>query len=180
MYWVVAERERRKGMISSIKDFELIWSQEFDKTQKVLKHLSDKSLSQPVAPGGRTLGRLAWHVVRTLPEMIGQTGLTIAGPTDQDPVPGTVREIRQAYEKAGLSLLEEVKSKWTDASLQATDTLYGQVWKRGYTLTALIFHQIHHRGQMTVLMRQAGLPVPGLYGPAREEWAQWGMPVPEL
>ena len=100
--------------------------------------------------------------------MIGQTGLTIAGPTDQDPVPGTVREIRQAYEKAGLSLLEEVKSKWTDASLQATDAMYGQVWKRGYTLTAL------------VLMRQAGLPVPGLYGPAREEWAQWGMPVPEL
>jgi uncharacterized damage-inducible protein DinB len=167
-------------MISSIKDFELIWTQEFDKTQKVLKHLSDKSLSQTVSPGGRTLGRLAWHVVSTLPEMMGQTGLTITGPGEKDPVPGTVREIRQAYERAGLSVLEEVKSKWTDATLQATDAMYGQVWKRGYTLMALIFHQIHHRGQMTVLMRQAGLPVPGLYGPAREEWAQWGMPVPEL
>jgi uncharacterized damage-inducible protein DinB len=76
--------------------------------------------------------------------------------------------------------LEEVKSKWTDATLQMTDPMYGQVWKRGQTLTALIFHQIHHRGQMTVLMRQAGLPVPGVYGPAREEWAQWGMPMPEL
>jgi uncharacterized damage-inducible protein DinB len=38
-------------------------------------------------------------------------------------------------------------------------------------------HQAHHRGQMTVLMRQAGLTVPGVYGPAREERAQWGTPA---
>jgi len=43
-------------------------------------------------------------------------------------------------------------------------------------LVSLITHQAHHRGQMTVLMRQAGLKVPGVYGPAREEWAAMGMP----
>jgi hypothetical protein len=32
---------------------------------------------------------------------------------------------------------------------------------------------------MTVLMRQAGLVVPGVYGPAREEWAVYGMPTQE-
>jgi hypothetical protein len=26
-------------------------------------------------------------------------------------------------------------------------------------------------------MRQAGLVVPGIYGPAREEWAKMGMPA---
>jgi len=31
---------------------------------------------------------------------------------------------------------------------------------------------------MTVLMRQAGLVVPGVYGPAREEWGQYNMPAP--
>jgi uncharacterized damage-inducible protein DinB len=62
-------------------------------------------------------------------------------------------------------VLEAVKSQWTDATLDASDAMYGQMWKRGYTLTALIFHQIHHRGQMTVLMRQAGLPVPGFTVP---------------
>jgi uncharacterized damage-inducible protein DinB len=30
---------------------------------------------------------------------------------------------------------------------------------------------------MTVLMRQAGLPVPGVVGPSKEEWAAMGMPV---
>jgi uncharacterized damage-inducible protein DinB len=167
-------------MISSIKDFDLIWAQEFDKTQKVLKHLSDKSLAQEVEPGGRTLGRLAWHLVLTIPEMMHLAGLKISGPAENTPVPSTVREIRQAYESVGLSVAAAVKTHWSDATLQVTDPMYGQVWKRGYTLAALIFHQIHHRGQMTVLMRQAGLPVPGLYGPAREEWAQWGMKVPEI
>ena len=39
------------------------------------------------------------------------------------------------------------------------------------------FAEAHHRGQMTVLMRQAGLTVPGIYGPAQEEWAAMGMPT---
>jgi uncharacterized damage-inducible protein DinB len=32
---------------------------------------------------------------------------------------------------------------------------------------------------MAVLMRQAGLKVPGIYGPAGEERAADGMPTPE-
>ena len=41
-------------------------------------------------------------------------------------------------------------------------------------------HQCHHRGQMSVLMRQAGIRVPGIYGPAREEWSMLGAPIPEV
>jgi uncharacterized damage-inducible protein DinB len=32
---------------------------------------------------------------------------------------------------------------------------------------------------MTVLMRQAGLRVPGIYGPAKEDWASMNMPPQE-
>jgi uncharacterized damage-inducible protein DinB len=57
--------------------------------------------------------------------------------------------------------------------------MYGSTWHRASVLLSIVRHQIHHRGQITVLMRQAGLPVPGLYGPAREEWANMGMkPLP--
>jgi uncharacterized damage-inducible protein DinB len=55
--------------------------------------------------------------------------------------------------------------------------MYGEKWTRAMALRALIQHEVHHRGQMTVLMRQAGLTVPGVYGPAREEWAAYGMPA---
>jgi len=165
-------------MISSINEFEYVWSQEVEATQKIFKHLTDKSLSQAVTPEGRTLGRLAWHITTTIPEMMSKTGLALAGPNPDDPVPTSAKAIFRSYNDAAISLLEEIKSKWTNATLQVEDNMYGQMWKRGQTLMSLVFHQIHHRGQMTVLMRQAGLALPGIYGPAREEWAAWGMPPP--
>ena len=106
-------------MISHIKDFELLWMQEFDKTQKVFKHIPDRALAQAVDSAGRTLGRLAWHIATTIPEMMGQTGLKVAGPHLEQPVPQSMLEIRRAYEEAGLSVLEAVKSQWTDATLEA-------------------------------------------------------------
>ena len=70
---------------------------------------------------------------------------------------------------------DAIASTWTDASLEEMRDMYGRPWKNGTTLRALISHQAHHRGQLTVLMRQAGLRVPGIYGPAREDWASMGM-----
>ena len=69
----------------------------------------------------------------------------------------------------------EATENWNDESLLESDEMYGDSWKRGTTLTILISHQAHHRGQMTVLMRQAGLLVPGVYGPSKEEWVSYGM-----
>jgi hypothetical protein len=31
-----------------------------------------------------------------------------------------------------------------------------------------------------VLLRQAGIKVPGFYGPAKEDWKQYGMTAPEV
>lgn len=165
-------------MITGIDEFVYHWSQEAEATQKVFKHLTDASLSQAATPEGRTLGRLAWHITLTIGEMMSRTGLRIAGPGLDDPVPVSAKEIFKAYNDAALSLLEQVKLTWTNATLQVEDDMYGEKWKRGATLTALIFHQIHHRGQMTVLMRQAGLSVPGIYGPSRDEWSAMGMASP--
>jgi uncharacterized damage-inducible protein DinB len=112
--------------------------------------------------------------------MMNLTGLNVGGPEPESPVPATAREIFQAYNEAAIGLLEEIKRKWSDASLAQVDEMYGEKWSRAKTLRALINHQIHHRGQMTVLMRQAGLRVPGLFGPAREDWAKMGMSPPAV
>lgn len=73
-------------------------------------------------------------------------------------------------------MVEEITSKWKDADMEKEVNMYGQMWKNGVTLQILISHQIHHRAQLTVLMRQAGLVVPGIMGPSKEEWAAMGMP----
>lgn len=57
--------------------------------------------------------------------------------------------------------------------------LYWSAIAKWFTFDVLIQHQNHHRGQMTVLMRQAGLPVPGIYGPAKEEWTTFGLEAPK-
>ena len=167
-------------MFHTISEFEHMWGPEIESTQKIFKHLTATSLSQAVNPQGRTLGRLAWHITTTIPEMMNRTGLTIAFPDPEAPVPPTAKEIFNAYNQAAISLLDQIKAHWNDESLKAVDEMYGEKWTRAYTLQVLIFHQIHHRGQMTVLMRQAGLQVPGIFGPSREEWAQWGMSPPEI
>jgi len=167
-------------MIHTIAEFERIWVPELEATQKVLKHLTNASLSHAAGPEDRTLGRLAWHIILTLGEMMGRTGLKVTAPEEDAPVPATAREILQAYNAAAISLLEHVKSTWKDETLKVEDDMYGQRWSRAMTLQALIFHQIHHRAQMTVLMREAGLDVPGVYGPARQEWAAFGMQPPSV
>ena len=54
--------------------------------------------------------------------------------------------------------------------------MYGETWKKGFALWVTVAHQAHHRGQLTVLMRMAGLKVPGIYGPAKEEWEEMNFP----
>ena len=163
-----------------IDDFVGEWKSEAAGTQKILDALTDESLAQEVAPGYRSLGRLAWHLVGTYGEMLPRTGLTFHGPTDHDPVPQTARVIADTYRQVGEAMIAAVQSQWKDDTLAETRDMYGGEWKNGATLRMLIQHEVHHRGQMTVLMRQAGVQVPGVYGPSKEEWAGFGMQAPEV
>jgi len=165
-------------MFRSLDDFSAAWTQEVASTMKVLHSLTDTSMAQPVVPGGRTLGFLAWHVTCTLAELGGHAGLSVDGPTEKThpAVPAHVDAIATQYEQAAGSLLTAVKAAWTDAQLGDLIPMYGEQWPKGLVLSILLNHQTHHRGQMTVLMRQAGVPVPGMYGPSREEWEAMGVP----
>jgi uncharacterized damage-inducible protein DinB len=162
-------------MFRTIQDFTEGWAYESEATLKVLRALTDASLEQRVTPAGRTLGRLAWHIIGALAEMPEHSGLPASGPKDSDPQPSLAEMIRH-YEAGAKQVAALVNEHWTDAMLTELIPMYGQQWPRGGALSALIAHQTHHRGQMTVLMRQAGLKVPGVYGPAAEEWAAMNMP----
>jgi uncharacterized damage-inducible protein DinB len=167
-------------MIATIAQFQDYWKQEADGTRKIMAELTDASLKQRIADKHRTLGQLAWHITTSVAEMLGRTGLKFEGFNHEAPEPKTAAEIKNAYDMIASSALEQITKNWNDATLQVVDDMYGQKWPRGLTLRILIDHEIHHRGQMTVLMRQAGLKVPGLMGPSLEEWTQFGMKPPEV
>ena len=164
-------------MFRTIKDFQSHWQYEIDITNKTFRNLTDESLEQRVGPDGRTFGFFAWHVAVTPGEMLGLVGLTLDGPSHEAPHPTTAAESASAYESAANSAAQQVATNWDDNTLLQSDEMYGETWTRGQTLFYLVLHQTHHRGQMTVLMRQAGLVVPGAYGPAKEEWAAMGAPA---
>lgn len=164
-------------MLRTIDDFQKDWAYEVESTGKILNAFTDESLSQKVTPDGRSLGYLGWHLTQTLGEMLGLVGLKIDAPGFDKECPTSASEIAAAYKTAATSVTDEIGKNWTDETLLQTDNMYGDTWARGLTLFYLIAHQAHHRGQMTVLMRQAGLPVPGVYGPSKEEWAAMGAPA---
>jgi len=167
-------------MYRKIEDFLDAWKMESESTQKLLDALTDAALPQAVAEGHRTLARIAWHIVTTIPEMMANTGLKLGALKPDAPIPATAAEIGQAYAAVAAELAQQVRANWTDQTLRVEDEMYGEKWARGRTARILINHQTHHRGQMTVLMRQAGLAVPGVYGPSKEEWAAYGAPAPEI
>jgi uncharacterized damage-inducible protein DinB len=133
-----------------------------------LDGITDAALSQRIAPGHRTLGELAWHLTTALQEIAGKTGLRFDAPEKMAPQPRTAVEIRQNYRGVARNLSNAIADNWTDETLEQSNDIYGMEWKNGTTLMVLLHHQIHHRGQLTVLMRQAGLKLPGIYGPSAD------------
>jgi hypothetical protein len=59
-------------MFRTIAEFTGAWQYENGNTLKMMQALTDASLAQRVSPEGRSLGRLAWHIVQTLGEMGGR------------------------------------------------------------------------------------------------------------
>ncbi len=166
-------------MFQTIDHFKSVWQGETAATLKIIEALTDETLTKPEHSDVRNLGRAAWHIVTTYPEMCNRFGITMDIPTEKDPIPTSAAEIAQLCKKAADTVFETV-SGWKDEDLQKEDDMYGETWKRGRSLWVFLAHEIHHRGQLTVLMRLAGLNVPGIYGPSRDEWSTYGMETPKL
>lgn len=168
-------------MYHTLKEFTDEYKMESQSTLKLLKVLTTESMYKTVDGKVRSIGRLSYHIAHTVSEMMEKTGLSIPwntkNPAEDQSV--TAEQIVKAYEDAVTTLFSEIETKWTDATLQEKRNMYGQDWSIATTLSIILKHEIHHRGQLTVLMRLAGLVVPGVYGPAAEEWAMYGMAMEE-
>ncbi|MFN3412605.1 MAG: DinB family protein [Thermoanaerobaculum sp.] len=143
-------------------------------TEQLFAHLNDASLAQRVTEKDRSLGEMAWHLVTSIPEMLGYLGLHVPGPAPDAPPPASAQELLEAYRQVSQAALTAMAHSWTDASLGEVHEVYGYRWSKAQTVWALLFHQTHHRGAMTVLMRQAGLKLPDIYGPSRDSQENHG------
>jgi uncharacterized damage-inducible protein DinB len=163
-------------MFSTIQQFIEEWNQEAASTQKVLDALTDESLQQRVSQeDDRTLGSIAWHIVTSTPGMLIEFGVNMEAVGNATNVPTSAMEIAETFRRVSADTSDAVRQQWTDQSLGEMKNVYGRDMLKSVTLSMLVKHIIHHRAQLTILMRQAGVKVPGVYGPSREEWSQLGV-----
>ncbi|MFM9276652.1 DinB family protein [Paenibacillus jiagnxiensis] len=159
-------------MYTTVNGFLNDWKQEAELTLQVLDKLTDDSLSQAVSDAQqRTIGQIAWHIVQSVPFFVNQIGLQQEIPAPEE---GSASAIAQAYRRASEAVVAELSANWADKDEKLPEPikLFGVYdMTVGDVLVQLVRHQIHHRGQITILMRQAGLAAPGVYGPNEEETA---------
>jgi len=156
-------------MFRTVQDFLQTWKAESQSTLRVFGALTDASLSQSVQPGSYTLGSLATHITGSIAKIPAHAGLLPM--PESVPVLPNVAAIVAAYRHNSAKVADAVTKQWSDAQLGEELPMFGRTFHKGAVLAMLISHQAHHRAQMTVLMRQAGLNVPGVYGPSQSDLA---------
>lgn len=166
-------------MYSTVDNLIAEWNKEAALTQRILDSLTDESLLQKVYPDGRTLGRIAWHFVSNIPDYLTEFGLGLDKVQNSDEVP-SANEIAESFKTISSNVGKALNEQWIDDSLKQIQNAFGRMESNATIFMGLIKHIVHHRGQITVLMRQAGLPIPAIYGPSKEGWKQLGLKTPPL
>jgi len=156
---------------------------EFDRemgaTRRVLELIPDPHLAWKPHEKSMSLGQLATHIAELpgwSPKILEQSMFELE--------PGAIIR-REAESRA--AILEIFDRNVTAARLALagrTDAEYLSRWtfrKEGreiFTLpkaavirSMVMNHMVHHRGQLTVYLRQLGIPLPPLYGPTADEAA---------
>ncbi|HIW31958.1 MAG TPA: DinB family protein [Candidatus Paenibacillus intestinavium] len=155
-------------MYRNIADFLEDWNASSNGTLRVIQAITNEKMGQSIVEGHSSLGWLAWHLAGSTGFFGGVVGLkNIPSPGHTEPVPTNVADLAARYEQV-VQAISEQASQLTEEQLVEEIQGFAGPTTRGKLLRSLIDHQTHHRGQMTVLLRQAGLTVPGVMGPTKE------------
>ena len=152
------------------ESFLATYGYESDTTARVFGALTDESLKQGDGDGPlRSAGDIAWHIATAPSFMLNQCGYTLPSFEFAPPADLSAQQIVSTYNDLRQQISEQTKNK-TNEDLQKVYRVFNTFdWNVSQMLSALIVHEVHHRGQLSILMRQAGLVVPSIYGPNYEQ-----------
>ena len=149
--------------------------QEAQTTRRVLERVPGDRLAWKPHDKSMSLGQLALHIA-SLPGAIAEI-------TQISPFP--VPKFEQPSAKSATELVPALDQSLAHAKSilrQLDDASLAKIWRVmdgdrevmavpvGAALRALMLnHWYHHRGQLSVYLRQVGVPVPSIYGPSADE-----------
>jgi uncharacterized damage-inducible protein DinB len=160
---------------NELETFLATWDREAAGTLKLLRALPATKYDFRPDAGGRSLGELAWHLAEGDAYMshgIEAGGFSTGAEPPNVERPRTVEDLAPGYERAHREAVARIR-KLKPEDLDRTIPFFnGQPMPiRDILWGMIIFHNIHHRGQLSLMCRLAGGEAPGLYGPNREETA---------
>lgn len=150
--------------------------QESRTTRRVLERVPEDRLSWRPHPKARTLGELALHVA-TVP---GGVAELIASPSPArppqfvDPAPTSVSELLLALDQS-LAKARKALSGMDDATVLDTwrlmlgDREVLALPRVALLRSIMLNHWYHHRGQLSVYLRELDVAIPSIYGPSADE-----------
>ncbi len=157
--------------MNAVETFFGVWDREAAKTVRMLQMLPSGQYDFRPDATGRSLGELAWHLAE-LDAYISFGISTKSFTADVKPPnikrPMTIEELAPGYERIHREARARLEHLTADDLEQQLD-FFGNPQKVNTLLwEMLLFHSIHHRGQLSLLVRLAGGTIPELFGPTRE------------
>jgi uncharacterized damage-inducible protein DinB len=150
--------------------------QEAQTTRRVLERVPDDRLEWRPHEKARTLGELALHIA-TVPgavaELVG-TQSTVQAPQFSDPKPKSASELIPALDES-IAKAKKVLGGMDDAALMETWRMMNgerellAVPRVAMLRSIMLNHWYHHRGQLSVYLRELDVAIPSIYGPSADE-----------
>jgi uncharacterized damage-inducible protein DinB len=150
--------------------------QEAQTTRRVLERVPETKLAWRPHEKARTLGELALHVAM----VPGGVAELIASPSPAqvpqfaNPSPKGVAELVPALDES-IGKAKKALGTMDDAAILATwSMMLGErelfaIPRVALLRSIMLNHWYHHRGQLTVYLRELDVPIPSIYGPSADE-----------
>lgn len=154
---------------------------EFDRemgiTRRLLERVPDDRLAWQPHQKSMTLGRLATHIaeIPQWAQTIVKDAVFVMPPGPYQPKTAANRAELLALFDGAVAAARALIAPVTDAELTSTWTMRAgghdvmSMPKAAVLRTMVMSHLIHHRGQLSVYLRENNVPLPSIYGPSADE-----------
>jgi uncharacterized damage-inducible protein DinB len=144
-------------------------------TRRVLERVPEARFAWAPHPKSRTLGALAMHIAQnpgSVMTLASQNPAEI--PNTGDTMPHSTAEVLTALDDSvaeckrllgGMSD-EQITETWR---VRSNGTEIMAMPRIAFLRSVLLNHWYHHRGQLSVYLRELDVPVPSIYGPSADE-----------
>ncbi len=159
-------------MYRNLNDFIQEWERNSAGTLAIFESITDEKKQTAIVEGHSSLESLSWHLTTAPAYFMGQAQLSLDVELNPKNTPASISEIIDTYKAVIENVVKLARENLSDEKLLTEVNSHGQMTPIGAILRLMVDHQTHHRAQMQVLLRQAGLRVPGVMGPTKEDLAK--------